>query len=430
MSRVDKIASWVKKDLLQFNKREISFSEIIEAINQAQQAVAMADDVLDVTATMTLTTAGTNYPLIITVLNPGSVQVTITDIVKRIKSSYYNVSGIKPPQWLNNAQFDYQRTVEAAPAYPKYATVRNNTIEFYGAPGIALNGKTFTMQIILSKQSTDASGTYEPETPQQYDSALRYYADWYLLPLESTNREVVIKAFNDEITNKKSILANKDNLINIPDGDYSSRVGTIMDFVRKDLLQFNMKDISVNQLLYAINKAQESLVMTEDLIYNKITIPIVAGTNIYPLVFGTPAQSIIKKVKSVQFPPHWSIIQWRTSQQFDNDQDTYSDLTYPQFATIRNSALEFWGIPQDIPGSNLYLACLLSRQTQDCSYSYEPETPQAYDAALRYYADWYLMPVDDPNRDKMYLYYESELKKFEGTFNNTDSYSRNPDPNW
>jgi hypothetical protein len=40
------------------------------------------------------------------------------------------------------------------------------------------------------------------------------------------------------------------------------------------------------------------------------------------------------------------------------------------------------------------------------------------------------MPVDDPNRDKMYLYYESELKKFEGTFNNTDSYSRNPDPNW
>ncbi|MHB8483721.1 MAG: phage adaptor protein [Nitrospiria bacterium] len=210
------------------------------------------------------------------------------------------------------------------------------------------------------------------------------------------------------------------------------RLNKILSWVKKDLDSFSVRGVSTPEIIEAINKAQESLVMTEDLLYAKITIPIVAGTNVYPLVYGTSpnTQSIIKKVKSVQFPSNWQPIQWRTSQQFDSDQDVYSDLDYPQFATIRNGALEFWAAPQDIPGVNLYLACLLSRQTQDCSDTYEPEIPQQYDSALRYYADWYLLPINDPNRDRMLMYFEAERRKFEGTFNNTDSYSRNPDPNW
>lgn len=224
-----------------------------------------------------------------------------------------------------------------------------------------------------------------------------------------------------------------------------SRVSEIISLVKKDLGQYNQRDVNISQILFAMNKGQTDIIMTENFLEKKITFDIVndlvAGTdNQYSLQFSN--QSIVKKVVSAYFPDTWGKIIWCTPQQFDENQTYFnnhpadytgtnpSSLTYPLFVTIRGGNIEFLAAPQDPAGTTFTLGVWLSKQSQDASLTVEPEIPSQYDTALRYYADWYLLPIEHPARDKVYSYFNNEIKRFEGILNNTDSYPRSPNPIW
>ena len=171
-----------------------------------------------------------------------------------------------------------------------------------------------------------------------------------------------------------------------------SRVAEIISFVKKDLGQYNQRNVNSAQILFAINKAQEELVMRENLLDVEIVLSIpapltpVTTSAKYPLVYtsGSPpvTQTIIKRVKGVVFPSDWIYpILWRTGQQFDNDMSLEPNLTFPKYMTIRGGNLEMYGSLQ--PGNtaaSLTLNCLLARQTKDCSSSYEPEIKKHWEA--------------------------------------------------
>ncbi len=221
-----------------------------------------------------------------------------------------------------------------------------------------------------------------------------------------------------------------------------SRVTEILSFVKKDLEQYNQRDVNAAQILFALNKGQEELIMREDLLDVEITIaitaPLVPVTTSakYPLVYssGNPVvtQPIIKRIKGVVFPSDWIYpILWRTSQQFDEDMSLEPNLTFPKYMTIRGGNLEVYGSlqPGDSPAT-LILNCLLARQTQDCSDSYEPEIKGHWDTALRYYADKYLLPITSEGRPILEAMFEAEIKKLSGIDNTKDSFSRSPNCNW
>lgn len=228
-----------------------------------------------------------------------------------------------------------------------------------------------------------------------------------------------------------------------------SRVTEIVSFVKKDLGQYNQRDINTAQIYYAINKGQESIIMTEGFLFKKITIDVVAGllagtTDTYPLVYGATPQAIVKRVVSAVWPDTWAPIQWKTPQQFDdlktifnaavpdygNPTGYQNTLTYPLFCCIRGGNIEFLGPPQDPTGVTFTLGVLLSKQSKDADDTYDPEVPSQYDTALRFFADWFLLPIDNPARVEMWDEFDLQVKRYEGILNDTDSFSRSPEPTW
>jgi hypothetical protein len=215
-----------------------------------------------------------------------------------------------------------------------------------------------------------------------------------------------------------------------------SRFTEIVSRIKKDLNQYNVKNININEIKWAINQSQQNFIFQHNLIEKEITIPIVSGTRVYPLVYhvgGTGSGEgedlpIIKKIKSIKFPDTWVNIQWRTSKQFDAEVSEMPDITYPLIVTVRGQNLELWGAPTDINAEIVYWA-YLRKQTQDADENYEPEIDSIFDEAVRYYADYLLMPLDHPLRLQMKQEGEAEAEQYTN-ITNTDSYSRSPIPNW
>jgi hypothetical protein len=212
-----------------------------------------------------------------------------------------------------------------------------------------------------------------------------------------------------------------------------------MDFVKKDLSQANMKDIAPNQILLAINKGQEELAVTEDII--KVVnqqIQVVAGQNIYPFFYvsGSPPVNnpYIKNIISLRYPSNWIDIKYYTSQQYDDLVNRYTDDHFPFIATVRPGggsqvALELFGTPQDPPGNFITFSAYLNHPTAPATDFYDLETPTSYDTYLRYFADQYLLPAGNEKMNYLQLA-KNETDKLSGSSNYKDKFSKSPIPNW
>ena len=218
-----------------------------------------------------------------------------------------------------------------------------------------------------------------------------------------------------------------------------SRMNELYNLVKNDMSAFPNVDSSADSIFYAINKAQEELAVTEDIIQvvNQ-QIQVVAGQNIYPFFYvsGSPPVNnpYIKNIISLRYPSNWIDIKYYTSQQYDDLVNRYTDDHFPFIATIRPGggsqvALELFGTPQDPPGNYIYFSAYLNHPTAPATDSYDPETPTSYDTYLRYFADQYLIPLGNDKAGYLQLA-KNETDKLSGSSNYKDKFSKSPIPNW
>jgi len=213
----------------------------------------------------------------------------------------------------------------------------------------------------------------------------------------------------------------------------------LYNLVKNDLSNFQNVDSSSDLIYYAINKAQEELAVTEDIIQvvNQ-PIQVVAGQNIYPFFYvnGSPPVNnpYIKNIISLRYPSNWIDIKYYTSQQYDDLVNRYTDDHFPFIATIRPGggsqvALELFGTPQDPPGNFITFSAYLNHPTAPATDSYDPETTTSYDTFLRYFADQYLLPLGNDKAGYLQLA-KNETDKLSGSSNYKDKFSKSPIPNW
>jgi len=218
-----------------------------------------------------------------------------------------------------------------------------------------------------------------------------------------------------------------------------------MSFVKRDLGQYNQRDVNGEEILFAINQGQEDIIMNENILQVNITVPMVNAQAQYPLYY-TPLLgvdpvplAIVKRVISIRYPDGWPCTTiFKTSQQLDEIITEDPDITDPMYVTIRplsmeygTQYIEFFGAP--VIGTtplSVKLQCELSRQVYDASDIVELTVPVHYDTALRYFAVEYLLPLDSPIRQIANAKYVEEINKLSGKFLNLDSYSRSPDCKW
>jgi hypothetical protein len=97
-------------------------------------------------------------------------------IVKFIRPSTWNyeIKFVYPNDWdliLNGGEFDDYTN-------PVRATIFANTLKLYPAPTA---NATLTLYVRLKMPSTDATDSIDPETPEDFDSALENWILWKLL---------------------------------------------------------------------------------------------------------------------------------------------------------------------------------------------------------------------------------------------------------
>lgn len=213
-----------------------------------------------------------------------------------------------------------------------------------------------------------------------------------------------------------------------------SRVTELISFVKRDLNQYNMRDLNTAQILFALNKGQETITKLEDLLEADQSITIVTNTAAYAVGYqsGNTLLPIVKRIISIQWPTTWTYpIQWKTKQQFAELITSEPSLNYPLYVTYRNNKLEFWGIPTAaLNGSVLKLHNYLKKQTVDMSDSVEPEILSDYDNALRIFAVYYLLPIDHEQKDNMYQRFMDEKDLHAGISNEKHSYPRSLNCTW
>ncbi len=196
MSRISEIAFFVKKDL---SDTSINFDEIVFAINKGQEDIALKDDVIEYSQQITLLANQKEYSLLVPIgTEPNIVN---KDLIKKIKSIIYPAEWIWETEFLTDKQFDRLKSIYQYLTYPYYATVRNGNLEFHSATPASVATKVLTLQCALKKPTQDAVmfGTViEPETPSDFDTALRYYADWYMTPFSNPNRELAYLLYDNE----------------------------------------------------------------------------------------------------------------------------------------------------------------------------------------------------------------------------------------
>ena len=213
-----------------------------------------------------------------------------------------------------------------------------------------------------------------------------------------------------------------------------SRVTSLVSYIKKDLNQYNMRDINSAQILYSLNKGQEDIAAHEDLIEYDQTINVATGVKAYPLGFvsGNTIIPITKRIISIQFPDHWNYpMQLLTMMEFGDAITRETNLIYPKYVTVRNKAFEFWGAPTaDQNGSVIKLHEYLKKQTADMSETNEPEIDSMFDEALRLYAVWFNLPIDHPQKDDMFAHYVNERKTKASADSHVLSKPRSSIPNW
>jgi hypothetical protein len=167
--------------------RDINSPQIIYSLNKAQEDIVNLEDILEYDQSVTIATGVKAYPL--GVLNPPTIPAVLLPITKRIISIEFPDHWNYPMQYLSQLEFGDVITEETFLIYPKYLTVRNNALEFWGAPPAQLNVTVLKLHEYLRKQIQDMSLSYEPEIDDSFDEALRMYAVWHNLPLDHPQKD-------------------------------------------------------------------------------------------------------------------------------------------------------------------------------------------------------------------------------------------------
>lgn len=211
MSRVTEAIQEVKRYLNEYNVKDVNFHQILYQLNQAQGNIAMQEDVIEATVTITLVSGVSQYSFIY-----GGSEETKQDIIKRVKSIQY------PDTW-NHPVFpvdqEYDEIVSTNPelSYVQYIIIRNKKVEFYGTPGDADDGETVTLQCFLIKPTADATDSaVDPvdfQVPEYFDTAMHYYAASQLLPIESPGRDKLYALYQKELNEKAGVYNHKHNYV-------------------------------------------------------------------------------------------------------------------------------------------------------------------------------------------------------------------------
>jgi hypothetical protein len=215
LSRVTSLVSFIKKDLNQYNMRDVNAAQILYSLNKAQEDIVTLEDVVEYDQTLHVVTGQVAYPLGVTLGTPP----VLLPITKRIISITFPDHWNYPMQYLTKMEFGDVITLEGYLIFPKYLTVRNNALEFWGAPSADLNGGVITLHEYLKKQTQDMSISYEPEIDSSFDEAMRMYAVWYNLPLDhpqkdnqytryTAERKIKAAAGSDRISKPRSAIPN------------------------------------------------------------------------------------------------------------------------------------------------------------------------------------------------------------------------------
>jgi len=163
--------------------RDINAAQILYSLNKAQEDIAAHEDLIEYDQTINIVTGQVAYPLGVTSGN------NIIPITKRIISIQFPDHWNYPMQLLTMLEFGDAITRESFLIYPKYVTVRNKALEFWGAPTADQNASVIKLHEYLKKQTADMSETYEPEIDSMFDEALRMYAVWFNLPIDHPEKD-------------------------------------------------------------------------------------------------------------------------------------------------------------------------------------------------------------------------------------------------
>lgn len=214
-----------------------------------------------------------------------------------------------------------------------------------------------------------------------------------------------------------------------------SRVTELTQLIKRDLRDYNLNDVNSFEIFHALYEGQKFLATIEDCIESKQEIEIVAGQGEYDFLFNSGAdaevsQNIIKRVKSFQQPSTWNPLEFPVDTEFDLIKSYYS-LTSPEYAIIRNNKLEIYGVPgSGDAGEILTLQVYLKAPINKPNDTNEIETPFEFDTALRYYADWFLLPINSQDKNDVWNVFETERVRSAGNINKKINQVRSPKVNW
>lgn len=205
-----------------------------------------------------------------------------------------------------------------------------------------------------------------------------------------------------------------------------SRVTELIFWINKDLVTYNIRKVNDPEIVSAINKGIEKICSLQNVVEGEIPVTLVTGTTVYAL----PAY--FKKATGIVFPrgfvPH---VEFMTRTQFDQKLTHDRHLPFPKYACIKNNAFNLWGPPtSDINGSIITIQAYFNTQITPASLTFEPVTPLNYDTAIRYFADYYLSPIDNDARDKYELEFLKQIDSLYPNLKETDTRARAPECNW
>lgn len=212
MSRVTEIMQLVKRDLLDYNVRNVNSAEIFHALYEGQKHLAIAEDCIEIKVEIILVEDQAEYNF---AYNGGGEDDVDLFIIKRVKSLQ------QPGTWPElsfpvDEEFDKLKSYDASTSITEFAIIRNNKIEFYAPPGSADDGEKVTLQVFLKAPTLKPDDTNEIQTPIEFDQALRYFCLWFYLPLTSKDKSIAWNEMEREISRKSGVFNNRMNKVRSP----------------------------------------------------------------------------------------------------------------------------------------------------------------------------------------------------------------------